>query len=306
VDANSFPGRPEGQIICYGLSDARGGHNLNADQFLIADFRKLLFVNRSSPVANERSRFYGSAHGQLLMVADGAGSGLAGPMASSIVVDRMTDHLLRRTDLSPHTVGVSHRPRMQAEFRSAFLACRELLRTVAATNPQLRCMSTTLTMAYIVWPQLHLVHVGDSRCYLYRNARLRRLTTDHTVAERMVQAGVLSPERVRYSPWRNVLWKAIGVDGADTDPDVQQIHLMVDDFLLLCTAGLTRYVEETELTEVLEAAPNPEEVCHRLIAKAKEAGGSDNITVVAARLRKRPVREPSMSVGTTRQDMPAT
>lgn len=304
VDANAV--HTHSRDICYGLSDAGAGHNLNADQFLIADFRKLLFVNRSSPIADERSRFYGSAYGQLLMVADGAGSGLAGQVASAIVVDRMTDHLLRRMDLSHQTVGVSHRPRMQAEFRSAFLACRELLRTVAAANPQLRCMSTTLTMAYIAWPQLHLVHVGDSRCYLYRNARLRRLTTDHTVAERMVEAGVLRPERVRHSPWRNVLWKAIGVDGADTDPDVHQIHLMVDDLLLLCTAGLTRYVEEAELSGVLETTSSPEEVCHRLIAKAKEAGGSDNITVVAARLRERPVREPPVPVRGTRQGMPDT
>ena len=276
-----------GRIDCYGLSDAGATHPLNADQFLIADLRKLLFVNRSSPVEGEQSRFFGSTYGQLLMVADGAGSGPAGPMASAIAVDRVTDHLLRRMDLSHHA-DPCHQSKMFEEFRSAFQACRELLTAVAAADPKFRCMSTTLTMAYIAWPQLHLVHVGDSRCYLYRNSRLRRLTTDHTVAEKMVEAGVLGPDRVPQSPWRNVLWKAIGVDGADTNPDVHQIHLMVDDVLLLCTAGLTRCVNEPEIARVLEEAVSPEDACHRLIQQAKNVGGADNVTVVTARLRDMP------------------
>lgn len=293
------------RIDCYGLSDVGTGNKLNADQFLIADIRKLLFVNRSCPEPEQQNRFYGSTYGQLLIVADGTGSGLAGQVASAIAVDRVTDHLLRRMDLS-HRSRASHRARMLDEFRSAFRACRELLKSAAAENPTLGCMSTTLTMAYITWPQLYVVHAGDSRCYLYRNSRLRRLTTDHTVAERMVQAGVLGPDRVPYSPWRNVLWKAIGMDGADAAPDLHQLHVMVDDVLLLCTAGLTRYVDEPTIAEVLENKANPEEVCRRLVRCAKDAGGTDNITVVAARLRDVPPLEVSLVSETMPRDLPDT
>lgn len=291
------------RIDCYGLSDAGTANNLNADQYLIADFRKLLFVNRSSPVPEQQNRFYGSTYGQLLIVADGAGSGLAGQVASAIAVDRVTDHLLRRTDLS-YRSGAYHRARMLDEFRAAFRACRESLKTAAAENPTLRCMSTTLTMGYITWPQLYVVHAGDSRCYLYRNSRLRRLTTDHTVAEKMVQAGVLGPDRVPCSPWRNVLWKAIGLDGADASPDLHQLHLMVDDVLLLCTAGLTRCVDEPTIAQVLEDMASPEEACHRLVQRAKDVGGTDNITVVAARLRDLPPLEASLTDGTAVQNRP--
>lgn len=282
VDSDGF--HAHGRIDCHGLSDPGTGNDFNADQFLIADFRKLLFVNRSSPVREERTRFYGSTYGQLLLVADGAGSGTAGRFASAIAVDRVTDHLLRRMDISHHAKSC-HRERMLDEFRAAFQECRDLLKAAADADPKFQCMSTTLTLAYIAWPQAYLVHAGDSRCYLHRNSRLRRLTKDHTVAEKMVEAGILGPDRVQHSPWRNVLWKAIGVDGDETEPDIHQLHLMVGDTLLLCTAGLTRCVDDKWIATVLEEIDSPEEICHHLIQDAKIAGGADNMTVIAARLR---------------------
>ena len=208
-----------------------------------------------------------------MIVADGAGGGLAGQVASAIAVDRVTDHLLRRTDLS-YRSGACHRARMLDEFRSAFRACRESLKTAAAENPMLRCMSTTLTMGYITWPQLYVVHAGDSRCYLYRNSRLRPA---HHRSYRGREDGSGWGARAGprpCSPWRNVLWKAIGLDGADASPDLHQLHLMVDDVLLLCTAGLTRCVDEPTIAQVLEDMASPEEACHRLVQRAKDVGGS--------------------------------
>jgi protein phosphatase len=295
VDSDAF--HAHGRIDCHGLSDPGAANEFNADQFLIADFRKLLFVNRSSPIQEERTRFYGSTYGQLLLVADGAGSGTAGRFASAIAVDRVTDHLLRRLDISHHAESC-HRVRMLDEFRAAFQECRDLLKAAADADPKFQCMSTTLTMAYITWPQVYLVHAGDSRCYLHRNSRLRRLTTDHTVADKMVEAGVLGPDRMQHSPWRNVLWKAIGVDGAETEPDIHQFHLMVDDTLLLCTAGLTKYVDDKWIATVLEETDSPEDICHRLVQAAKGSGGADNITVIAARLRNGGRQEDAASDGT--------
>jgi protein phosphatase len=152
-----------------------------------------------------------------------------------------------------------------------------------------------LTLAYVVWPQLYLVHAGDSRCYLYRNGRLRRLTTDHTLADKLVEAGVLDPCRAAQSPWRNVLWKAIGVDGIDIEPDIYQLHLMVDDLLVLCTAGLTRCLEDKRIAGVLEEGGEPRHICQCLLETAKGNGAADNMTVVVARLQGDEPQEPSVT-----------
>ena len=71
-------------------------------------------------------------------------------------------------------------------------------------------MGTTLTMAYVCWPLLYVVHVGDSRCYLLRGSRLRQITHDHTVAQQLVEEGVLSESDVEGSRWSHVLWNVVG------------------------------------------------------------------------------------------------
>jgi protein phosphatase len=152
----------------------------------------------------------------------------------------------------------------------------------AATRPDASArMGTTLTMAYILWPHLYLAHVGDSRCYLLRGGQLTRLTTDHTVAERLAGEGVGGIDE--NSPWRHVLWNALGANETQAQPEISRVELAEGDQVVLCSDGLTCHVHDRSLLEHLGHASAVEESCERLIAAANDAGGSDNITVIVAR-----------------------
>jgi protein phosphatase len=225
----------------------------------------------------------GATDGQLLLVADGVEPNAAGQRASAIAVDRITDHLVRRLD--PANRGRMAQPRVlwKSFFEDVLQSCRAAMEADVAANPQFRQMSTTLTLAYVVWPQLFLVHVGDSRCYLHRNARLRRLTTDHTIAQKMVQAGVLAADRVQHSPWNHVLWNAVGTGLAQCDADVQRTHLIAGDVLLLCTGGLARCLSDARIAAVVQRNEPAEATCRCLLHAARGVDASDNVTVVVAR-----------------------
>jgi protein phosphatase len=147
-------------------------------------------------------------------------------------------------------------------------------------------MGTTLTLAYLLWPRLYVVHAGDSRCYLLRNARLHQITRDHTVAQRLVDQGILPAEEAEESRWSHVLWNCIGGGAQEMKPDVYKATLRLGDTLLLCTDGLSRCVPEKQIQQILESDRPAEETCKRLIATANAEGGPDNITVVVARFRE--------------------
>jgi protein phosphatase len=149
-------------------------------------------------------------------------------------------------------------------------------------------MGTTLTMGYVVWPRLYVVHAGDSRCYLYRSAELKQITKDHTVAEKMLDKDVLTPDKVEESPWSNVLWNAVGGGSEDISPEVYKAELQKDDILLLCTDGLTKHVKDEAIVRTLTGritAPweGSQTVAEKLVEMANQEGGTDNITAVVAR-----------------------
>jgi protein phosphatase len=148
-------------------------------------------------------------------------------------------------------------------------------------------MGTTLTMAYVVWPRLFIVHVGDSRCYLLRRSELKQLTEDHTVAQQYVESGVLAADEAETSRWSNVLWNVVGGASDELAPQVYKSELQLGDTLLLCTDGLNKHVSDDRIAQVLAEDADAEKVCRCLVAAANDAGGSDNVTIVVARFRDR-------------------
>ena len=140
-----------------------------------------------------------------------------------------------------------------------------------------------MTLAYVVWPALYLVHVGDSRCYLLRGDRFERITRDHTYAQKLIEEGGLTQEQAEDSFLSNVLTRVIGGDTRSLKVDAFRGTLEVGDELLLVTDGLNKHVRDREVHEILGRSGSAEEACRALVDAALEGGGSDNVTAVVAR-----------------------
>ena len=126
-------------------------------------------------------------------------------------------------------------------------------------------MGTTLTMAYSVGTDLFVAHAGDSRAYLYRAGRLERITSDHTLVQVLVDAGAITPEDAREHPRRHVVTNVVGGPNVGVQVEVHRRSLTDGDILLLCTDGLTEYVPDPEIAEILAQSADPEQAAHRLI-----------------------------------------
>ncbi len=144
-------------------------------------------------------------------------------------------------------------------------------------------MGTTLTVAGTLGNDLVIGHIGDSRAYLLRGTSFKQLTTDHTLAQALIDAGVANFDDPAPRSMRHVLTAAIGSLDERIEPQVQRFRLSSGDQLLLCTDGLTEMVEDDLIASVLREAKSAQTACQNLIDLALGAGGTDNTTVVLAR-----------------------
>ena len=225
-------------------------------------------------------QLFGSVQGEVLLVADGMGGHAAGDRASRLAIG----HLIGRLLDTPRTLSTDDASQITAlvdGLREILIDAHAKILSESAQVAAQRGMGTTLTMALVIESRLHVVHVGDSRCYLIRGGVADPLTTDHTVARQMVESGGLKPEEEAGSQWSNVLWNVLGghQDG-ELMVEVRSVHLQPGDIVALCTDGLHRYVDARHLAAIVGGSDSPEAACNRLVAIAKEAGGEDNITVV--------------------------
>ena len=139
-------------------------------------------------------------------------------------------------------------------------------------------MATTLTLAVAVFPWMYVAQVGDSRCYRYWDGELTQLTRDQTIAQGLVDQGILPPERLAKSPFSNVLSSAIG--GEEAMPVVTRIEIPRGCVLLLATDGLTKHVSDERIAECMRTMTSAEQVVRTLVDDALAGGGKDNVTVL--------------------------
>ncbi|OYP31037.1 PP2C family protein-serine/threonine phosphatase [Rhodopirellula sp. MGV] len=270
------------QSETFGLTDIGRHRAINQDQFLIAELSKSMLVSASSLDEIPAGRFYGRMQGQVLLVADGMGGHAAGEKASSVAAQHLITRLLNSVHWFFHS---------DADNEDDFVnALRQLLRDAhsrvlaeARDDLENAGMGTTLTMAYINWPTMYVVHAGDSRCYLIRDGNVKQLTTDHTLARQMVEAGGMRPEDEATSRWSNVLWNVLGGHGErEILAEVHRVDLHPHDSILLCSDGLYRYLDNHKLGQLVSQQSDASLLCRELIDLANDAGGEDNITVVVA------------------------
>ncbi len=267
----------------FGLTHVGRTRAMNQDQFLVTELHKSLRVHQSSLIENgEPRQLFGESVGQLFLVADGMGGHLAGERASALAMNTVANYLLNHMAWPSLDEQLSKHIILQ-RLAIAFRHCQTAVWQETTNMPHRRGMGTTLTMAMVAWPQLYLVHVGDSRCYTWRVGQLKQLTRDHTVAQRLVDDGQLQAEHLFESELRNVLWNVIGGDADVLAPQVLVQDLEPGDQLLLCSDGLTRHVTDDELAQMLSVSATPESVCRQMIDTANSRGGLDNVTVIVAR-----------------------
>jgi len=128
-----------------------------------------------------------------------------------------------------------------------------------------------------------VIQVGDSRCYHLRAGELTQVTTDQTMARQLIEQGALPEEAAERSPLSHVLSQSIGNQEAEIWPVISELELQSGDALLLCSDGLMKHVADREIAELLGAASSAREAASGLVGAALNGGGSDNVTVVAAR-----------------------
>ena len=271
------------KILCHGESHVGKRRADNEDQFLIADLNKSMDVAQTSLGLSTEMQMLGGSQGKLLLVADGLGGHASGERASKLAVDGVTNYILNAMDWFFHRTGDHDRELMEG-LKKAFHHGQERLTDEANEIPQRRGMATTLTLNYIAWPVLYVVHVGDTRCYLVSDNNITQLTTDHNIANLADSAGasVRTKSAAEDETMKHTLWNVIGGRDLSLEPEVSRHDLRLGDRLIICSDGLTGYVSDDELLSVVCQMANPEEACGTLIQMANDRGGRDNITVIVA------------------------
>jgi protein phosphatase len=232
---------------------------------------------------NEDALFTDEALG-ILIVADGMGGHAAGEVASRLVFSAMVSLGLDLPDWN-FKVNDDGLPAIERRARQIVQQVGTVLFERGRQDPALRGMGSTLTAARSYGRDLLIVHVGDSRAYMFRAGTLHRLTKDHTYAQMLVDSGHLAASAVATSSVRHILVNALGGSTEHVDVDVDLLTLEDGDRLLLCSDGLSDLVDDKTIAELLAAAPVSADACARLIQLALDRGGRDNITAIVAGYR---------------------
>lgn len=274
-DTGARPTRAD--VDVFGLTHVGHVRVANEDHYLVATLHKMLQVERTSLPAEQVEGFTSGARGYLFLVADGVGGLVGGDRASGAALRAVARYVTSATTCW-YDVSSAEGPELLRELQKAVLDAHDhLLEQESGT-------ATTLTMVFVTWPRAYVVHVGDSRCYRLRAGKLELLTTDQTIAQAMVEAGVMTQADADRTQWKHVLASALG--GQEATPATFMTDCRWDDVMLLCTDGLTKHVSDDEIAAALQRAQSSEETCKSLVDLALERGGTDNITVVCGRLRR--------------------
>jgi protein phosphatase len=275
----------EDEIDAHGVTHPGKVRKDNQDHFVLCSLRKQL-VLRLSSIADAASMMAESERlASLAMVADGVGGAARGEAASRIALQAVTRYVSRATRCYFGAAEDDDQALLDALQQGARHCHAELLR-MGEQDHEYRGMATTLTLYLGVWPRGYLLQVGDSRCYLLRDGELTQVTRDQTMAQAMVDVGVMKAEEAASSRLAHTLTSAIG--GHETDPVVSTFDMAWGHELLLCSDGLTRHVSDDRIREVLRSMTSAKQACETLLADALAGGGSDNITIVVGRALPHP------------------
>jgi protein phosphatase len=217
-----------------------------------------------------------------LAVADGMGGAVFGEMASMLAL-RTAWELGGQEVQWPLKVNADVAREILEKLEAGGQLILGALQEQGRDDPRLAGMGTTLTVAYTVGLDAFLGHVGDSRAYRFRQGKLEQLTRDHTLAQEILDTGLLPPGAFELRRLKHVLVNCLSATAKPVRVEVQHRRLASGDRLLLCSDGLTDMVPDEEIARTLARVPAAQEACQALLDLALDAGGRDNVTVVLAR-----------------------
>jgi protein phosphatase len=232
---------------------------------------------------------------RLMIVSDGMGGAACGEVASALAVETIARECAEpvadvsdsaATDATSATPGTSRRAELSERTNrllDAVQSANRLIHEAAQNDAAKRGMGATVVAAWLDRLRLSIVHVGDSRAYLFRDGALKKLTFDHTLVAEQVRAGILTRRQADTSAWQSVLIRALGPD-AVVELDAEEHQLRAGDAVLLCSDGLTRMVRDAEIGGVLAKASSAQAAADGLVKLANKHGGEDNVTAVVMRI----------------------
>ncbi|HWI52059.1 MAG TPA: PP2C family serine/threonine-protein phosphatase [Symbiobacteriaceae bacterium] len=210
----------------------------------------------------------------LLIVADGMGGYEGGEIASRLAVETVRSRVL--TAISDW----AERGTLGDGLVQAFDAANRAILQAQVENPDAHNMGTTLTAALVWADRIIVAHMGDSKACLVHGEEATMITSDHNVAGELMQSGHLTAQQAAVHPQRHVLTRALGI-GEAIVVERRDLTWQPGDTLLLMTDGLSNLVPTEEIAALLPAGFS--DLSERLVGLANARGGSDNITVLAAR-----------------------
>jgi protein phosphatase len=278
IPSNTRKPRDE-EIDVHGLTHAGKVRAENQDHFLLASIHKRVQVLATNlgtqehlPSGEQRVAF-------IAMVADGVGGEEGGAEASATALEAVMQYV------NDSMSCLYDRDVTEDKFAELLQRCaiqsHEAIRARAPENEDHATMATTLTLLMGVWPAYYLVQVGDSRYYLWREGKLTQVTRDQTLAEELVDQGILSRAQAPHTQFAHVLSSALGASAAE--PVVTRLRAEWDNVHLLCSDGLTKHVSDERIAERLANMTSAKDVCEQLLQDALDDGGTDNITIIVGR-----------------------
>ena len=212
--------------------------------------------------------------GILFVVADGMGGHAKGEVASQLAVT-----IIRDVYYQQESNDLETSLRLALEQANLRLYNENMSRSPKPEPDQM--MATTCVAAVVQGNALYVANVGDSRAYIVRNGQPQQISLDHSVVAQQLREGVITKEQAKDHPDRNKIYRCLGYESVEVDTFSEKVQ--AGDLLLLCTDGLSELVPEEEVMGIVQQY-EPQESVQRLIERANEMGGKDNITAVVARV----------------------
>lgn len=236
---------------------------------------------------NEDSHFF-DADGGVFLVCDGMGGHAAGEVASALAIQVIRANWASNETLNLIDAWISAgspetKKQMLASLRDGALAAHDAIISEASEDESKSGMGTTLVGAIVVGNELVFAHAGDSRAYLVRDAIAMQLTEDHTLLSRLLAAGIEVDVTGEGARFRSMLTNALGI-GTECKVSTFVVPLADGDRFLFCSDGISEYIKEAEVGEVLAKQPSPARAAQKLIELALERGGGDNATAIVIRV----------------------